>query len=74
MANLRRKNGRDKAWKLKYLGVGNESWGCGGSMRPEYYADLYLVVILLIAAIMTATVCSRLPVAQVTMITNGQMY
>lgn len=23
------------------LRVGNESWGCGGSMRPEYYADLY---------------------------------
>lgn len=41
MANLRRKNGRNKAWKVKFLGVGNESWGCGGSMRPEYYADLY---------------------------------
>ena len=41
MANLRRKNGRDKAWKVKYLGVGNESWGCGGSMYPEYYSDLY---------------------------------
>ncbi|MDR3251505.1 MAG: alpha-N-arabinofuranosidase [Tannerella sp.] len=41
MANLRRLNGRDKAWKVKYLGVGNESWGCGGNMRPEYYADLY---------------------------------
>ncbi len=41
MANLRRKNGREKPWKIKYLGVGNESWGCGGSMRPEYYADLY---------------------------------
>ena len=41
MANLRRKNGRDKAWKVKYLGVGNESWGCGGNMRPEYYSDLY---------------------------------
>ena len=41
MANLRRKNGRDKAWSVKYLGVGNESWGCGGDMRPEYYADLY---------------------------------
>lgn len=41
MANLRRQNGRDKAWKVKYLGVGNESWGCGGSMRPDYYADLY---------------------------------
>lgn len=41
MARLRRQNGRDKAWKVKYLGVGNESWGCGGSMRPEYYSDLY---------------------------------
>lgn len=41
MANLRRQNGRDKAWKLKYLGVGNESWGCGGNMTPEFYSDLY---------------------------------
>jgi alpha-L-arabinofuranosidase len=41
MANLRRQNGRDKPWKIKYLGVGNESWGCGGDMLPEYYADLY---------------------------------
>ena len=41
MANLRRKNGRDKPWNVKYWGVGNESWGCGGNMRPEYYADLY---------------------------------
>lgn len=41
MANLRRKNGREKSWNIKYLGVGNESWGCGGNMRPEYYADLY---------------------------------
>lgn len=41
MADLRRANGREKPWKLKYLGIGNESWGCGGSMRPEYYADEY---------------------------------
>jgi alpha-N-arabinofuranosidase len=41
MANLRRQNGRDKPWELPYFGVGNESWGCGGNMRPEYYADLY---------------------------------
>ncbi|MDR1897129.1 MAG: alpha-N-arabinofuranosidase [Prevotellaceae bacterium] len=41
MANLRRQNGREKPWKVKYLGVGNESWGCGGDMLPEYYADLY---------------------------------
>ncbi|MCD7933552.1 MAG: alpha-N-arabinofuranosidase [Tannerellaceae bacterium] len=41
MARLRRENGRDKAWKVKFFGVGNESWGCGGSMRPEFYADMY---------------------------------
>ena len=41
MARLRRQNGRDHAWKVKYLGVGNESWGCGGNMRPEFYSDLY---------------------------------
>lgn len=41
MANLRRKNGRDKPWRLRYFAVGNENWGCGGNMRPEYYADVY---------------------------------
>lgn len=41
MADLRRANGREKPWKLKYLGIGNESWGCGGNMRPDFYADLY---------------------------------
>ncbi|MBR6103211.1 MAG: alpha-N-arabinofuranosidase [Ruminococcus sp.] len=37
----RKKNGREKPWKLKYFGIGNENWGCGGNMRPEYYADVY---------------------------------
>ncbi|MBR1864627.1 MAG: alpha-N-arabinofuranosidase [Ruminococcus sp.] len=41
MAELRRKNGREKPWKLKYFGIGNESWGCGGNMRPEFYSDKY---------------------------------
>lgn len=41
MADLRRHNGRAEPWRLPYVGVGNENWGCGGSMRPEYYADLY---------------------------------
>ena len=41
MADWRKQNGREKPWKLKYLGIGNENWGCGGSMRPEYYADEY---------------------------------
>ena len=39
MANLRRANGREAPWKVRYVAVGNESWGCGGNMRPEYYAD-----------------------------------
>ncbi len=41
MANWRSENGREKPWKLTYFGVGNENWGCGGNMRPEFYADLY---------------------------------
>jgi alpha-N-arabinofuranosidase len=41
MAKERKLNGREKPWHLKYLGVGNESWGCGGDMLPEYYADLF---------------------------------
>ena len=41
MSELRRKNGRAQPWNLKYFGVGNESWGCGGNMTPEYYANEY---------------------------------
>jgi alpha-N-arabinofuranosidase len=41
MADWRKENGREKPWHLKYFGVGNENWGCGGNMRPEYYADQY---------------------------------
>ncbi|MBB1509289.1 alpha-N-arabinofuranosidase [Tessaracoccus sp. MC1756] len=40
MSTLRRKNGRDEPWRIPFWGVGNESWGCGGNMRAEYYADL----------------------------------
>ncbi len=41
MTELRKKNGRTEPWKVDYFAVGNESWGCGGNMRPSYYADLY---------------------------------
>jgi alpha-N-arabinofuranosidase len=37
----RKANGRDKPWKVAVYAMGNETWGCGGNMRPEYYADLY---------------------------------
>ncbi len=41
MADLRAKNGHEEPWKVDYFGVGNENWGCGGNMRPAYYADEY---------------------------------
>ncbi|QYR21461.1 alpha-N-arabinofuranosidase [Paenibacillus sp. sptzw28] len=41
IALLRRANGRALPWRVKYVAVGNETWGCGGNMRPEYSADLY---------------------------------
>nr|WKN34091.1 alpha-N-arabinofuranosidase [Tunicatimonas sp. TK19036] len=41
MADLRRENGREEPWGVKFWGIGNEAWGCGGNMRAEYYADVY---------------------------------
>ncbi|MCM1251326.1 MAG: alpha-N-arabinofuranosidase [Clostridium sp.] len=41
MADLRKENGHEKPWKIDYFGVGNENWGCGGNMTPEYYGNLY---------------------------------
>jgi alpha-N-arabinofuranosidase len=41
MSKWRRENGRDKPWNVKFWGVGNEAWGCGGNMKPEYYANIY---------------------------------
>jgi alpha-N-arabinofuranosidase len=40
LANERRKNGRAKPWKVPFIGIGNETWGCGGNMRPGYAADI----------------------------------
>jgi alpha-N-arabinofuranosidase len=41
LANQRRSNGREPPWKVPFFGIGNENWGCGGRMTPEYYSDLY---------------------------------
>lgn len=41
MADLRKANGHEEPWKVDYFGVGNENWGCGGNMRPQYYGDEY---------------------------------
>lgn len=40
LADERAANGRKEPWKLAFLGIGNELWGCGGNMRPEYAANV----------------------------------
>ena len=41
MAELRKQNGHEEPWTVDYFGVGNENWGCGGNMTPEYYGNEY---------------------------------
>ena len=41
MTDLRKQNGRDEPWRVKFWGVGNESWGCGGNMTVDFYSDQY---------------------------------
>ena len=41
LTDLRLQNGRTTPWKVKYWGIGNESWDCGGHMSVEYYISLY---------------------------------
>ncbi|HEU4789777.1 MAG TPA: alpha-L-arabinofuranosidase C-terminal domain-containing protein [Flavobacterium sp.] len=41
MSDLRKKNGRTEPWKVKFWGVGNEAWGCGGNMTADYYVGEY---------------------------------
>jgi alpha-L-arabinofuranosidase len=40
LAAMRRSNGRDAPWRIDYVGLGNEPWGCGGRMQAVHYADL----------------------------------
>jgi len=40
MAALRRANGRDEPWPVRFWGLGNEAWGCGGNLRAEQFAPL----------------------------------
>lgn len=41
MSILRKSNGRETPWRVRYWGIGNEPWGCGGNMRAEFYADTF---------------------------------
>ncbi len=37
LAQERAANGHPDAYAVPYLGIGNEAWGCGGSMTPDDY-------------------------------------
>ena len=37
LAKERSANGHAAPYKVAYLGIGNESWDCGGNMTPDYY-------------------------------------
>lgn len=37
LAKERAANGHAAPFKVGYLGLGNESWDCGGNMSPDYY-------------------------------------
>ena len=39
LAKERAANGHAEPYGISYLGLGNENWGCGGSMTPEYYVS-----------------------------------
>ena len=41
MSSLRAENGHEEPWTVDFFGVGNENWGCGGNMNPDYYANEY---------------------------------
>ncbi len=37
LAKQRAANGHPKPYKVPFLGIGNESWDCGGNMSPDFY-------------------------------------
>ncbi|HMU08416.1 MAG TPA: alpha-L-arabinofuranosidase C-terminal domain-containing protein [Ferruginibacter sp.] len=41
LTDLRQQSGRQNPWNVKYWGVGNESWDCGGHMTVDYYINEY---------------------------------
>ncbi len=60
MSALRKENGREKPWKVRFWGVGNEAWGCGGNMTAEYYANVYRTFATFIPASWGKSPCLRI--------------
>ena len=40
LAQLRRGNGRSEPWKIDYIGIGNEMWGCGGNLKAQEFSPM----------------------------------
>jgi alpha-N-arabinofuranosidase len=41
LAQERRANGHAEPFKVDFVGIGNEAWGCGGAQTPEYFSNEY---------------------------------
>lgn len=41
VTTIRKQNGQAAPFNVSFWGVGNESWGCGGRMTPEYYSNAF---------------------------------
>jgi alpha-N-arabinofuranosidase len=41
VVQMRKQNGHPEPYKVTFWGVGNESWGCGGEMTPDYYVNQF---------------------------------
>lgn len=43
LSDERAANGSPQPFGIRYWGVGNENWGCGGPMTPEHYGEMYRI-------------------------------
>src|SRR3954464_6470765 len=62
LAQERAKNGHPAPYKVGFLGLGNESWGCGGSMTPDYYVSQMKVFSRYVRNFNDATVMQKIAV------------
>ena len=74
MTDLREKNGRENPWNVKFWGIGNEAWGCGGNMTAEHYADVYRQYATFMTNWNNSERSIGLLPARVMMIITGQKY
>lgn len=50
LADMREKNGSREPFNVRYWGIGNEAWGCGGNFTAEDYCTEYRKFVTLLPA------------------------